>query len=201
MAKLPIDLVKKLYYEEKLSAREIGKKLNVTPWVIFKFMNKYGLERRNAHDTNLIKFQKKPLSFLAKDNLTQSEEKLRIAGLMLYWAEGSKTNNTVDLANSNPNIIKLFLRFLRTICGIDKKRLRVYLYCYKNQDVDAIKNYWSCLTKIPLEQFSKPYVRSDFKPEKSGKMKYGLAHVRYHDKKLLEQINQWIEEYLEYFNA
>jgi len=136
-----------------------------------------------------------------KQDLSFQEEKLKIAGIMLYWTEGSKPNptnriRTVDFANSNPRMIRLFLRFLRQICGIDESRLRLYLYCYANQNPETLKRYWHRVTNIPLTQFTKPYIREDFLPEKSGKMRYGLVHIRYSDKKLLLQIERWIEEYL-----
>lgn len=121
---------------------------------------------------------------------------------MLYWAEGDKNlyrkgrGAVVDLANSDSEMIKLFLKFLRRICGVDEQRLRIYLYCYSNQNLDLLKKYWSEITGISLKQFSKPYIKKDFLPEKSSKMKYGLVHIRYLDKKLFCQIKNWIEQYL-----
>ena len=35
-----------------------------------------------------------------------------IAGCMLYWGEGSKTKNSVQLVNSDINLLRVFLRFL-----------------------------------------------------------------------------------------
>lgn len=126
------------------------------------------------------------------------DRELKAMGTMLYWAEGFQSNyaDIVDFANSKPAMITLFLKFLRRICGIDESRLRVYLYCYSNQNVEGLINYWSKLTGIPKLQFTKPYVRQDFKVEKIGKMKHGLIHIRYYDKKLLELIKKWTEEYV-----
>ncbi|MFH1712163.1 MAG: hypothetical protein ABH846_02925, partial [Patescibacteria group bacterium] len=93
-------------------------------------------------------------------------------------------------------MVKIFLKFLRDICGINEERLRCFLYCYADQHIKIIKDYWSKTTNIPLSQFSKPYIRNDFLKEKSGKMKYGLIHVRYSDKKLLLQIENWIDKYI-----
>ena len=49
---------------------------------------------------------------------------------------------------------------------------------------------------ISLNQFIKPYIREDFKVDKIDKMKYGLVHIRYSDKKLFLQIKKWTDEYL-----
>ena len=117
---------------------------------------------------------------------------------MLYWAEGGKSLGkywSVDLANSDPEMIEVFLKFLRVICRVDESRLRVQLYCYANQDIEKLKEYWYKVTSISKNQFIKPYVRKDFRIEQKDRMKYGLIHVRYNDKKLLYQIENWIKEY------
>jgi len=44
---------------------------------------------------------------------------------------------------------------------------------------------------VPVQQFTKPYVRKDYKIEKIDKMPYGLVHIRYADKKLYLQIEKW----------
>ncbi len=197
--------IKKLYYEKRMSVPEIANRLRVSTRSIYKQMDRSGLRRRTNAETKKLVFKKKTPSFKIKKKLSLKERELMIAGIMLYWAEGSKIKKqegvvcgkTVDFTNSDPTMIRLFLSFLRKICRVDERRLRIYLYCYANQDVVHLKNYWSKLTKIPLSQFTKPYVRKEFSLQKIGKMKYGLVHIRYSDKKLLLQIYKWIEEYLE----
>lgn len=198
MANLLIQQVKELYYKQGLTAQKTGEELGTTASVVYKFMKRKGLTRRTFQEINKIRFERTPLSFKLKTKLTPNEENLRIAGIMLYWGEGAKSSikqKGIDFANSNSEMIKVFLKFLRIICGVNEKRLRMYLYCYIDQNIGEIKEYWSRITKIPLIQFTKPYIRKDFHKEKIGKMKYGLAHVRYSDKRLLLQIEQWIEGY------
>jgi hypothetical protein len=198
MVTLSKNLIEKLYYKEGLSVIELSKKLRISPWIVFAFMRKNNIARRSFFEANQKNFGKKPLSFSIRKNLSSKEKELKIAGILIYWAEGAKPNNkgcTVDFANSNTQMIRLFLRFLRVICRVDEKRLRVQLYCYSNQGVENLKKYWYKETHIPLNQFIKPYVRNDFLPEKSGKMKYGMVHIRYADKKLLYQIGDWIKKY------
>lgn len=126
---------------------------------------------------------------------------MKIIGVTLYWCEGYKTerSTTVDFANSDPQMIAVFTKFLRTICGVSEKRLRVYLYQYSNQNTDMLIRFWSRVTSIPPCQFTKPYIRRDFREDKKDKMPHGLIHIRYHDKKLLLLIKEWIEEYKNHF--
>lgn len=202
MANLPLETVKKLYYAQKLTAQEVGENLGTTSSVVYKFMKRKRLPRRAIQESNRIRFEKSPLSFRIKTNRSPEEENLRIAGIMLYWGEGSriraKSNNwTVEFSNSNPRMIELFLRFLRRVCGIQEGKLRLHLYYYTNQNLDVLKTYWHKITGIPLPQFTRPYARDDFNLNKVDKMKYGMVHIRYSDKRLLLQVEKWIEEYIQ----
>ncbi len=197
LSKDKIEIVKRYYYDNKMNASEIAAKLKVSPNGVYSFMIRHGLERRNLSEQNKIRFDKKPLSFKIKSKLSNKDEQLIVAGVMLYWAEGFQSDNatSVDFANSKPKMISVFMEFLREICGVDESRFRAYLYCYSNQDIEELISFWSKLTKIPKDKFSKPYIRKDFKKEKIGKMKYGLLHIRYADKKLLNKIREWITIY------
>jgi len=48
---------------------------------------------------------------------------------------------------------------------------------------------------MPINQFTKPYVREGSPNLSERKLPYGLVHLRYNDKRLLETISTWIEDY------
>jgi len=191
-----LEEVKKLYYLQGLSIKEIASHQKVSWDAVLYFMRKHKLARRSLKEASAKKFSHKPLSFKKKENLTLEEEKLCLAGVMLYWAEGAKSENysIVDFANSDPAMVSMFMDFLRTIFQIDEKRLRLHLYCYADQNVESLVSFWCNLTKIPSSQLTKPYIRQDFR-ENGRKMTNGLIHVRYSDKKLWLEIMKMIEEY------
>ncbi len=174
---------------------DIAKHYGVSIDAVVYFMRKHEVKRRSARESALALFERKPFSYHVKENLSREEQILKAAAVMLYWAEGSKSAKyaAVDFANSDPDMIKIFVKFLRTICRVDENRIRIYLYCYANQNVNELKRYWSRITEIPIRQFTQPYVRQDYQ-ENGRKMKHGMIHVRYADKKLLEQMKSWIHE-------
>jgi len=88
----------------------------------------------------------------------------------------------------------MFPKYLRSICHLDEKKFRVLLYCYANQDINNLIRYWSKLTKIPVNQFTKPYIRKYYNVNGREK-KYCLVHIRYIDKKLLLNIKDSINLY------
>ncbi|MBI5669216.1 MAG: hypothetical protein HZC41_14520 [Chloroflexi bacterium] len=51
-----------------------------------------------------------------------------LAGYMLYWAEGAKSRNTIHFINSDPNMMRLFMRFMREEMGIGESEFVVYIH-------------------------------------------------------------------------
>lgn len=197
-SKKHLKIVKKLYYEKLYTMKEIAENFGVSVDAVVYFMRHNKLPRRSLKESNKVAFDKKPLSFKLKKNLSLSEKELKAVGTVLYWGEGYKKvgrNTSVDFANSDAEMVSVFMSFLRKICGVDESRLRVLVYCYANQNISGLVDFWSELTQIQKAQFTKPYVRKDFRKEKINKMPHGLVHIRYADKKLLDTIVAWIEEY------
>jgi len=192
-----ITLLKKLYYEKKFSARKIAESFGVSLDAVYYFMRHHKLARRSLSEENRLRFLRKQPSFTLARTLSKRERQLKLIGVMLYWCEGYKTDksSTVDFVNSDPSMVKIFMEFLRAVCGINENRLRAYLYYYSNQDVRELIKFWSAVTRIPPSQFTRPYMRERLHAAPEHKMPHGLVHVRYGDKKLLLQIMEWIEEY------
>ncbi len=198
LSKEKLTLVRDLYLNKKLCIREVAQKLHVSPDAVENFIHRHSLPKRTQKEAQQAKYYNKPLSFKKKELNTPHLRELAAIGTMLYWAEGYKgdeSNGTVDFANSDPLMVEIFLKFLHSIYQPDKTRLRVYLYCYSDQNIPKLIKFWSKLTGIPKNQFLKPYVRTDFKKE-GRKMEYGMIHVRYHDKKLLLDIKSMIKSYV-----
>src|SRR5688500_8778161 len=86
-----------------------------------------------------------------------NQREFLIAGLLLYAGEGAKSDGTVKFANTNPDLVWFFMRWLRAFFDVDETRLRVHLYLHDGLDLDAAIDFWSQLTGIPPTQFTKPY--------------------------------------------
>ena len=181
--------------------KDLAREYKVSLNAVVYFMRHHNLERRSKTEGSRLAYLRKPASFTVKESFTDFENELRLAGIFLYWGEGYKRpdGKSVDFANSDPTMVIIFLRFLREICCVDESKIRLYLYCYENQNPKELIAYWCNLLKLPKSCVTKPYVRKDFQLEKIGRMKYGLIHIRYHDKKLLTRILEWIEEYKKKF--
>ncbi|MCW1888770.1 MAG: hypothetical protein KIH67_004445 [Candidatus Moranbacteria bacterium] len=174
-------------YKNGQSAQNIATANNLTLKVVYSTLKREGIERRKPVVYNRQRFDQTPKSYYIKEKFSPQEKELFIAGLMLYYGEGAKTGNTIDFANSDPKLLKAFLSFLRVICTIDESKLRFYLYCFSDQDASQLISFWGKYLCVSKTQFTKPYVRPAIRSGKR-KMVYGLLHIRYSDKRLLQEV-------------
>ncbi len=190
------------FYSEGFAVREVAAKLGISIDRVYKLMRKKNIPRRSCVEANRLAYIRKPATFKPVLIENQEQEILKAIGVMLYWAEGAKSGCSVDFANSDERMIKLFLRFLRGVCGVLEEKLRVYLYCYPQHenDVRSLIEYWSKVTGINSAQFTKPYIRRNAGGKVGQKLQHGLIHVRYNDKKLLIQLLKWVDEWCERFH-
>ncbi|OGM95402.1 hypothetical protein A2524_04310 [Candidatus Wolfebacteria bacterium RIFOXYD12_FULL_48_21] len=105
----------------------------------------------------------------------------KIALAMLYLGEGSKTNRgSLMFGNSDPEIIKLFLRFLRECYILDESKFRCTVQCRADQNVKKLEKFWSNSTKVPLRLFYKAQVDSRTIGKASKKVNYkGVCRIDY----------------------
>lgn len=111
-----------------------------------------------------------------------STESKLVAGLMLYLAEGTKSNNYhIALANTNPDVIKFFVWWIGEFLNITKDSLKFELHLYENMDLAKEVKFWKQELGIKDEQFYKHQVRklnkNSFKYKDS--FRHGTCSVRY----------------------
>lgn len=115
-----------------------------------------------------------------KDIGTLSRRDLFIAGLYLYWGEGTKSNRgDASIANTDPAVISVFLDWARMM-GIPKSGMRVRLHLYTDMNVKQETLYWSKGLRIPLTQFRKPYIKKSSLSGLTYKTGYGHGTCNLH---------------------
>lgn len=81
-----------------------------------------------------------------------------IAGLALYWGEGyKKGNDEFGFTNSDPQIIKFIVQWLKEIYDIPKQSLILRVSVNKTHElrVDKIVEHWSGIVGVNKNQFTK----------------------------------------------
>jgi hypothetical protein len=89
-------------------------------------------------------------------------EPLYVAGCMLYWAEGDKSRQAERLSNSDPEVIRLFGRFLRQCFGATDDDLRIYcnLFADHVSRQREIEHFWLDLLGLPETSLRKSVVNN-----------------------------------------
>jgi hypothetical protein len=174
-------------YAQEISAPIISEKLQISLNRIYASLKRQNISRRDLQTQRRIQTESVPLSFEFLEEYNPKQRDLLVAGIMLYSGEGAKGGNTVDLANSNLIILRIFLKFILEVCGVNPARLRFYLYCFDNQDPQKLIRFWSRKLRVPKKNFTKPYVRQASQNNQRI-MSHGVLHIRYSDKRLLRKI-------------
>ncbi|MCL4391864.1 helix-turn-helix domain-containing protein [Patescibacteria group bacterium] len=166
-----------------------------------------GLLNRNKNQTALaIRRRDKTRSRAQKMIGNISRRELLLIGTALYWAEGYKrtkvkngrelTHHPVSLTNSDPNLIKLFLRFLREICNVPETKIHADVRIYEHLNEKQLLEFWSRTTNIRKEKFSKFYYgisKSSLGKRPFNILPFGTIQIRVNDTKLFHTIMGWIE--------
>ncbi len=115
---------------------------------------------------------------------------LFLAGLMLYWGEGTKRGSVVRLINNEPEMIKIFNSFLQLV-GVPKDKIFLSLLLYPDL-IDLVqKNFWNRATGISVAQFKKSVFIVGRNPIR--RMSYGVCTIMVYSSKLKIKILKWIE--------
>lgn len=130
----------------------------------------------------------------------QQGDPVYIAGCMLYWAEGAKSRNTLEIVNSDPELLVSFAAFLRAYFGVtnDQMRLRCNLFADDAETQRRIEDYW--LERLGLDRTklwrSAVNVYSKYSQKKRrGKLPYGTCTLRVHSTRIVQTIYGSIQEY------
>jgi len=200
--------IKTIAYQLKVSSSTVSlwcRDITLTPKQI-------QLLQRNARDPffgrrlEYIQKQQKirieKILFLKEEGINDigklSKRDLFISGVNLYWAEGFKKDNLVGFANSDPNMIRIFILWLNNCCNITRDRIKCRLginesYKLKTKELEL---YWSNAIRIPLTQFQKPYIQKvQWKKIYDNPENYhGVLRIRVSKSiDLLRKIHGWIE--------
>ncbi|MDD2657912.1 MAG: hypothetical protein PHD04_04660 [Candidatus Pacebacteria bacterium] len=130
-----------------------------------------------------------------KDIGTLNKREIFLAGLFLYWGEGTKTAiASTSLSNTDPAMIRFFIRWLESF-GVPKNRLRVYVHLYADMDAQKELLYWSKTLMLPLSSFRKPYIKKSNRAGLTYRQKFihGTCNLIYNNRDVSEYVLQALE--------
>lgn len=144
--------------------------------------------------------RRKQLSILydkAKEEAGEEYKKYRnnplfIAGLMIYWGEGDKRSKyRCGIANTEPLMIKVFLRFLKEVCKIEDQKVAAWLLLYPDLNDKVCRKFWKEKTGLSNDSFRNSITiqgRSSLR-----RLGHGVCNVAFHNRYFKEKMLAWLQ--------
>ena len=134
----------------------------------------YGLQRKEERIAEIQKMKE-----LGRCDIgTLSKRDLWMIGLGLWIGEGSKTTEQLRLANSDPQVIALWVRWLKEIGGFQESDIFLTMHLYKDSDEERSRAYWRGVVGQDVRFGKTQTDKRVFKnSNKRGKLPYGTLHV------------------------
>jgi predicted transcriptional regulator len=124
---------------------------------------------------------------------------LHCMGCMLFWAEGSKHKNKITFTNSDVNMMKLFVKFLKESLQVQNEQISILINCYlhEHKEIEKVNNFW--IQELDLEgaYFIKPTIKITQEPINNN----GVCSITVHSTKLAQQLYGAIQEYAGFDNG
>jgi transposase-like protein len=132
--------------------------------------------------------------------LARRGDALHAAGCMLYWAEGSKQRNAAQISNADPEVLRFFVRFLRTYFEVSDERIRVAcnLFADHLERQREIEQFWLDTLELPSNSLRRSIVNvySKYSQKKrQNRLPYGTCRLSVHSTAIVQSIFGSIQEY------
>jgi len=106
-------------------------------------------QRRNSGQArgsaeNQRRFRSKRESYQNEGRVRAREgDPLHLMGCMLYWAEGAKKRNSVYFVNSDPDMHRLFMRFLRREFDVQPSDCSIYIqtHAHDAEEIERVERH------------------------------------------------------------
>lgn len=100
-----------------------------------------------------------------------------LGGTILYWAEGFKTENALGLANSDPDLLRVFIQWSVQYHDGDAE-FRIKLNLHAGNDERRAIAFWASQLGLGTESFLKTYIKPDGTGHRRNHLQHGVAQVR-----------------------
>lgn len=135
-----------------------------------------------------------------------NQYELALVGAALYWGEGYKrlkvkngikiTNHIISFANSDAEMIKLFITFLLDILGVQIDDIKLDVRVFPHLSDKECLTYWKSVTGLPIKNFNKPsrvISISSKRKRPFNRLPYGTVQVRVNSTEKFHTIMGWIK--------
>ncbi len=188
---IPKEKLKSLY-ESGLSMQEIADKEKWSYPSVRYWMQQSDIRRRSWSDATYAKRNQEGDPFKINLEAIRKKKELFYTGIGLYLGEGDKRSKyNVKLANTDPYILRIFLRFLREICGVDESKIKAELNIFNDVSLKKAIKFWLDNIGIERDQLKTITIRESKGGSYKNKSTNGTLSIYMSNMKLKAIINNW----------
>jgi hypothetical protein len=119
---------------------------------------------------------------------------------MLYWAEGTKGRNSVQMSNSDPELLSFFAGFIRRHFGVEGEGFRIHCNLFADHITHQreVEQFWLRVLSLPQASLRKSIVNTYSKyseKKRANKLPYGTCRLAVHSTRIVQTIYGSIQEY------
>ena len=165
------------------------------------------LIKRNKMQTHYARQRADAIRNAAALEVPKIDKKtLLIVGAVLYWAEGYKrlqvkqgrtiTAHTISFVNSDPEMIRAFVRFAAEVIDVPLDRIRITMRLYDHINEKSALEYWSKITGVSKEFFRKTTNMVSLASQRKrpfNRLPYGTVQIEIAQTEKFYKIMGWIE--------
>jgi len=129
----------------------------------------------------------------------RSADRLYVAGCMLYWAEGARNRNQLIFTNSDPEMVQVYVSFLRRAFGVERDRVRLTcnLFADHEERQREIEDFWletAGLSRNSLCRSTVNHYSRHSQKKRKNKLPYGTCRIVVNSTAIAQTIYGSIQE-------
>ena len=160
----------------------------------------YDRQRRGNEVWSAQCRQRRPAWQAEGRELARSGDPSFVAGCMLYWAEGSKTRNVAQLTNSDPDVLRFFVGFLRRYFAVPDEAFALTCNLFADHLLRQreVEQFWLDVLQLPELCLRKSIVNTYSKysqKKRRNMLPRGTSRISVHRTQIVQTIFGGIQEY------
>lgn len=138
--------------------------------------------------------------YINKLSNSSRRQLLLISGILLYWAEGTNYEKSVEFTNTDPKMIKIMMEFFRKILKVPEDKFKVMVRIGSEGNIKRAEMYWAKIAKVSKRNFRHPEILKLNPNGKSLKRHpYGICRIEVNDISLYRKLAALIKEFSKKF--
>jgi AcrR family transcriptional regulator len=122
-----------------------------------------------------------------------------VRACLLYWGEGAKSRHSLSFSNADVELVRVWMKLLRTTLSAPEERMRLTCYLYSDHlsEQCGVEQFWLNVTGLTRRNLCRSIVNNYSRSSKRKRQRllpHGTVKVAVHDTRLIQMVLGGIQE-------